>query len=91
MMRVHLVARGGVQGVGYRFTMEAVAARVGATGWVRNRPDGSVEAEVEGSDAAVADVVDWARRGPRGGWVDDVQVEQIAPEGSGVFEIRRDG
>jgi len=91
MTRVHLIATGGVQGVGFRFTMEAVAARAHATGWVRNRPDGTVEAEVEGTAAAVEAVVDWARRGPRGGWVDELRVEAVPEQGSTIFEIRRDG
>ena len=45
MTRVHLIASGGVQGVGYRFTLQAVATRAGATGWVRNRADGTVDPE----------------------------------------------
>jgi len=91
MVRMHVAASGGVQGVGFRFTMQAVAERAGATGWVRNRVDGSVEAEVEGSPEAVRIVVEWARRGPRGGWVDELRVEEIPERGSTAFEIRRDG
>ncbi len=91
MTRVHLIASGDVQGVGFRFTMEAVASRAGATGWVRNRPDGTVEAEVEGADAAVETVVGWARRGPRSGRVDTLSVDEVPDQGSTVFEIRRDG
>ena len=91
MTRAHVVVSGGVQGVGFRFTMEVVATRAGATGWVRNRADGTVEAEIEGSPEAVGTVIDWARRGPRGGWVDGMQIDEIAEQGSTVFEIRRDG
>jgi len=91
MTRAHVVVSGGVQGVGFRFTMEAVATRAGATGWVRNRADGTVEAEIEGSPEAVGAVIDWARRGPRGGWVDAIQIDEIAEQGSTAFEIRRDG
>ena len=82
---------GRVQGVGFRYTMQGIAQRAGASGWVRNRPDGSVEAEVEGTDAAVQAVVDWAGRGPRGGWVQTCRVTEIAPTGSTAFEVRRDG
>ena len=53
MKRVRVVVSGDVQGVGYRYTMRMVAREVGVTGWVRNRRDGSVEAEIEGSDAQV--------------------------------------
>lgn len=91
MTRVHLIVSGGVQGVGFRFTMQAVAARAGAVGWVRNRRDGTVEAEVEGTAEAVADVVEWARAGPRGGWVDELRVTDVPDEGASAFEIRRDG
>ena len=71
--------------------IQAVATRAGATGWVRNRADGTVEAEIEGPPEAVAAVVAWARTGPRGGWVDQLRVTERAEEGSSVFEIRRDG
>ena len=91
MTRVHLIASGGVQGVGFRFTMQTVATRAGATGWVRNRADGTVEAEIEGTPDAVAAIVAWARTGPRGGWVDQLRVTERPEEGSSVFEIRRDG
>ena len=58
MKRVRVVVSGDVQGVGYRYTMRMVAREAGVTGWVRNRRDGSVEAEVEGSDAQVDEVCD---------------------------------
>ena len=91
MTRLHRNATGGVQGVASRFRREAVAARAHATGWGYIRPDGTVEAEVEGTAAAVEAVVDWARRGPRGGWVDELRVEAVPEQGSTIFEIRRDG
>ena len=47
--RPHVTIHGEVQGVGYRYTMKIVANEVGVTGWVRNRRDGTVEAEVEGT------------------------------------------
>ena len=57
MRRVHVVVRGEVQGVGYRYTMRIVAREAGAAGWVRNRRDGTVEAEVEGTDAQADEVL----------------------------------
>ena len=59
-----LRVRGRVQGVGYRESMRREAVRLGVTGWVRNRLDGSVEAMVQGSAEQVAAIVDWAHRGP---------------------------
>jgi acylphosphatase len=73
-MAKHLIIRGRVQGVGFRESMRREAARRGVGGWVRNRRDGSVEAVVDGDAAAVAAIIDWARRGPPGARVDDVQV-----------------
>jgi len=91
MKRVHVIVEGTVQGVGHRYTMQQVAERAGATGWVRNLRDGRVEAEVEGEDATVAAVLDWMRRGPGGGAVTDMDVADASPGGGAGFEVRRDG
>ena len=65
---------GHVQGVGFRYSMRKEAARLGLTGWVRNRRDGSVEALAQGNDAAVAALTAWARHGPPGARVAEVRV-----------------
>jgi len=70
-----LSVRGRVQGVGYRYSMVEAAERLGVTGWVRNRSDGSVEALVQGPPEAVAAVIAWARIGPRSAVVQSVEVE----------------
>ena len=59
-----LVVRGRVQGVWFRESMRQEAARLGVSGWVRNRMDGSVEAVVQGTPHAVDAISRWARRGP---------------------------
>jgi acylphosphatase len=80
----HLRIEGRVQGVGFRFFMEAVAAEHGIAGWVRNRRDGSVEALVAGSPHAVEAVIAAARRGPPHSRVTDVRVSESAlPAGDG--------
>lgn len=77
-----LVVTGAVQGVGYRYSMVLAARRLGVTGWVRNRRDGSVEAMIAGSAEAVASIIDWARHGPAGAEVGHVAVEL----GSGSYD-----
>jgi acylphosphatase len=63
-IRTRVVVEGRVQGVFFRDSCRTEALRAGVTGWVRNRPDGSVEAEFEGDAAAVAAMVAWCRTGP---------------------------
>jgi acylphosphatase len=70
---------GRVQGVGFRYaTLERARSR-GLAGWVRNNPDGTVEAVFEGSPEAVGALLAWCRLGPAGARVDEVRVEMEAP------------
>jgi acylphosphatase len=69
-----LVIRGRVQGVGFRWFVRDRAQREGVVGWVRNRPDGSVEAHVEGAFEAVERISRAVRLGPGGARVDGVDV-----------------
>ena len=71
---------GSVQGVFYRATTRKTALGLGLTGWVANRPDGSVEAFLQGPSAAVEAAVAWCREGPRGARVDRVEVEPVAAD-----------
>ena len=83
-MRVarRFVIIGRVQGVGFRWFTREAAQREGVTGWVRNLPDGSVEAFVEGENEAVTRVERALRRGPGGARVEDVYVDSEAPTAS---------
>ncbi|HET9700685.1 MAG TPA: acylphosphatase, partial [Burkholderiales bacterium] len=78
---------GRVQGVWYRESMRMEAERLGVTGWVRNRRDGSVEAVVQGSPAAVDAIVAWARRGPELARVTDVQLSEADGSFSGFEKL----
>jgi len=74
MVTRHLQISGRVQGVGFRYSMQSEAAHLNLTNWVRNRRDGSVEALVQGDEAAVARLTEWARRGPAGAHVAELRV-----------------
>jgi acylphosphatase len=88
VIRYRVMVSGRVQGVYFRDTCRRVARDNGVSGWVRNLPDGRVEAVFEGPADAVGRLVDWARRGPRLAVVDDVAVQAERPEGLGDFLIR---
>ena len=75
-MPKHLIIRGRVQGVGFRESMRWEARRLGVTGWVRNRRDGTVEAMVDGNPDAVARIVQWVHRGPTAAKVTQVDVSE---------------
>lgn len=83
----HLLIRGVVQGVGFRWFMAQEAHRLGVGGWVRNLSDGRVEAVICGTEQDVAAMLHWATRGPRGARVDEVLVEESAVR-QRVFERR---
>jgi len=83
----HLKISGRVQGVGFRYSMGEEAERLGVTGWVRNRRDGTVEAVLDGAPDSVSALLAWAHRGPRGAQVTGVEVAEI-PESFERFEMR---
>ena len=73
-VRAHLKIYGIVQGVFFRSNMRDLAVSLGVKGWVRNLPDGSVEAVAEGPEEAVEELVRWARKGPPSAVVDRIEV-----------------
>ena len=88
-MATRLVITGRVQGVGFRYSLCAEARRLGMSGWVRNRTDGSVEALIDGAAQAQAALIAWARRGPPGAQVEGL-VESVMPDaGLQGFEQRQ--
>lgn len=87
-VRVRVVVRGRVQGVWFRDSCREAARAEGVGGWVRNRGDGAVEAEFEGSAAAVERMVAWCRVGPPRARVDDVEVAPAEANGDMAFHVR---
>jgi acylphosphatase len=84
-LQARLTITGRVQGVGYRDWVITTGQRLGLSGWVRNRIDGSVEALIAGEETAVGSMVEACRRGPVLARVDAVDIEpvdlDILPEG----------
>jgi acylphosphatase len=83
--RAHVVVRGRVQGVFFRAEASQRARSLGLAGWVRNTPDGAVEAVFEGDRDRIESIVAWCRRGPALAQVDDVTVDWEEPRGEAGF------
>ena len=83
-----MVVTGRVQGVWFRDRCQEEARALGVRGFVRNRADGSVEAEFEGAAAAVERMIDWCHAGPPRARVDGVTTERIATIGEPGFRVR---
>ncbi|WP_405066238.1 acylphosphatase [Kribbella sp. NBC_01510] len=83
------VVHGHVQGVFFRDSCRQEAQRAGVAGWVRNRPDGTVEALFEGPENCVQRMLDWVRRGPSYARVARVDVVDEQPSGHTTFVITR--
>ena len=85
---VQVVVTGRVQGVGFRWSAMDRAESLGVNGWVRNLYDGSVEAWIEGTDAQVAQMIEWMREGPSWASVQTYQVSEQAPMHMTGFRVR---
>lgn len=80
--RVHVLVSGRVQGVGYRWNAVMAAESLGVVGTVRNLTDGGVEIVAEGTKADLQRLINWAREGPPGARVVDLQAEWQPPTGA---------
>jgi acylphosphatase len=85
--RVRVLVSGRVQGVFFRWTCASLARGRGLGGFVRNLPDGRVEAAFEGADEDVDAMVAWCRVGPEHARVDEVTVEPQEPRGEREFVV----
>jgi acylphosphatase len=72
LKQLHLTVRGRVQGVYFRASAQREAKRLGLGGWVKNRPDGSVEILAEGEETSIRELYGWAQKGPSAARVENV-------------------
>lgn len=84
----HVRVTGLVQGVFFRAWAAEEARALGVAGWVRNAPDGSVEAQLEGEEFAVKQLIEKLHQGPPSARVSQVAIDDAVPEGSDRFEVR---
>ena len=90
MASAHLLVSGRVQGVGFRWFVRVTARRLQLSGWVKNRPDGTVEIAAEGSEDRLAEFRAQVARGPEGAAVSDVSdLEAIGQELEFPFVVRK--
>jgi acylphosphatase len=88
VIRRRVIVRGHVQGVFFRETTRRRALAAGVSGWVSNRPDGTVAAVFEGERDDVERLLDFVREGPRGARVEGFDVSTEEPEGLAGFDVR---
>ncbi|OZH52372.1 acylphosphatase [Hydrocoleum sp. CS-953] len=88
-IHAHVLISGKVQGVGYRFSTLNTAVSLGINGWVKNLPDGRVEAVFEGREELVKKMINWCYQGPKSAVVQNVLVRYEQVEGIEGFEIHR--
>jgi acylphosphatase len=84
---VRVSIEGRVQGVGFRYWAECVARKLGLSGWVRNRRDGTVEAFFSGGAHDVGEMLDRCREGPRAALVTSVKVVEEGGEAADGFDV----
>ncbi len=89
MKHVNISVRGKVQGVWYRESARRKAISLGLFGFVCNRPDGSVYAEVEGNETAISLFVDWCKTGPELARVESVEFVEAPSKSFSQFDVRR--
>ncbi|MBI5251398.1 MAG: acylphosphatase [Desulfomonile tiedjei] len=92
VIRRRVVISGLVQGVSFRYHTRSKARQLGALGWVRNLPDGRVEAVFEGDENEVSAMIDWCSKGPAYSRVESLKIYEEPPTGDFMdFEITYTG
>lgn len=85
----HVLVSGRVQGVAFRWYTREKAQELGLAGWVKNLPDGRVEAWLEGEEGAVRAMLAWLAKGPQAARVKNVEVIERTCAGLNAFDVRR--
>ncbi|NVK27080.1 MAG: acylphosphatase [Flavobacteriia bacterium] len=87
-MRWRITIYGKVQGVFYRKSTQQKAQQLGLVGWVMNQSDGSVQAEIQGDENLLNEMVDWCWQGPPASDVIKIDKTEVPVESDSAFEIR---
>ena len=89
MPTFHLLIKGKVQGVFYRVSARETAVKTGVKGWIRNSPEGDVEAVVTGTEEQLSQFISWCKKGPPGSKVTEVIAKELQEVQFIEFCIRR--
>jgi acylphosphatase len=89
MPTIHLLIKGKVQGVSYRFTAKGTADKLSLTGWVKNTAEGHVEVMATGDEQSLQTFIAWCRKGPPGAKVTDVLINSLHETSFRQFTITR--
>lgn len=88
-MKKHIFISGRVQGVGFRHFTRVNAEKLNISGWVKNLPDGRVEAVFDGEEENVRELIDRCKEGPKAGYVKSMEEKEIKEKGTSKgFEVR---
>jgi acylphosphatase len=89
MKALHMMIYGRVQGVWFRASTQETARRLKIQGWVRNTPEGNVEAHIQGEKSSVDEMLSWCEQGPPGARVERIDINEVSPnEEYKTFNIR---
>lgn len=88
MKTIHIIVTGRVQGVGFRYFTVRGANNLGLCGWVKNLPDGGVEAVIQGQNESIEQMIELLQEGPRASIVTDLKIEEIEQKEFSGFTMR---
>ena len=86
--RIHVIISGEVQMVSFRYYTKYEADLLGLNGWVKNNPDGKVEAVFEGEEDKIKRITEFCKKGPSSATIEDIKITEETPENLKGFGIR---